>query len=93
MDWSLIVTLVGEIIAIISLIIPIISKLNKIANGTKCQHRCDMLEIYYSNRDTETIRQYELENFIHLYEAYKSLKGNSFIDKVYKEVLEWKVIP
>lgn len=93
MDWSLIITLAGEVVAIISLIIPIISKLNKIANGTKCQHRCEMLETYYKNRDNKTIRQYELENFIHLYEAYKELKGNSFIDKVYKEVIEWKVIP
>lgn len=93
MDISLIITLVGEIIALIGVIIPVISKLNKIANGTKCQHRCEILEIYYKNRDTETIRQYELENFIMLYDAYKALKGNSFIDKIHSEVITWKVIP
>mgnify|MGYP003297251069 CR=1 FL=1 len=38
------------------------------------------------------IRQYEYENFVLLYEAYKALKGNSFIDKIYKEVQTWKVI-
>lgn len=93
MDLQLIITFIGEIIALMSVLIPIVSKLNKIANGTKCQHRCDMLEIYYKNRDSETIRQYELENFIMLYEAYKELKGNSFIDKIHAEVLDWKVVP
>lgn len=27
-----------------------------------------------------------------LYEAYKALKGNSFIDKIYSEVKEWEVV-
>lgn len=51
-----------------------------------------MLRIYYRHKDTEKIRQYELENFVFLYKAYKALKGNSFIDKIYKEVMEWEVI-
>lgn len=93
MDISLIITLVGETITLISIMVPLIAKLNKIANGTKCQHRCDILEIYYKNRESETIHQYELENFILLYEAYKALKGNSFIDKIYEEVMTWNVIP
>lgn len=51
-----------------------------------------MLRIYYHNREKRIIRQYEYENFVYLYEAYKALKGNSFIDKIYKEVQEWEVI-
>ena len=51
-----------------------------------------MLRIYYRHKDNEKIRQYELENFVFLYKAYKALKGNSFIDKIYKEVMEWEVI-
>ena len=51
-----------------------------------------MLRIYYRHKDTEKIRQYELENFVFLYKAYKALKGNSFIDKIYKEVMSWEVI-
>jgi hypothetical protein len=27
-----------------------------------------------------------------LYEAYKALKGNSFIDKIYKEIQELEII-
>ena len=93
MDLSTAIAFFGELIALVGVLIPILSKLNKIANGTKCQHRCDMLETYYKNRDEKTIRQYELENFIMLYEAYKSLKGNSFIDKIHDEVITSKVMP
>jgi hypothetical protein len=27
-----------------------------------------------------------------LYEAYKSLKGNSFIDKIYNDIKDWEVV-
>lgn len=67
-------------------------KLEKVAEGNKCQLRGDMLAIYYHNKESRKIRQYEYENFIMLYEAYKALKGNSFIDKIYDEVKKWEII-
>jgi hypothetical protein len=85
-------TLITEIGILLGVIIPVIVSIRKIANGTKCQLRSEMLRIYYHNRERHTIRQYEFENFIMLYEAYKALKGNSFIDKIYKEVSSWQVI-
>lgn len=85
-------TIISEIVIIITTIVPIIVSLSKISNGTRCQLRSEMLRIYYKNVDTKEIRQYELENFIMLYEAYKALKGNSFVDKIYEDVKEWKVI-
>ena len=91
-DLTLIVTLIGEIGVLLSVIIPIIVSIGKISNGTKCQLRSEMLRIYYHNKDTKEIRQYEYENFILLYEAYKALKGNSFIDKIYNELQTWEVI-
>ena len=60
--------------------------------GIKCLLRSEMLRTYYGNKEAGTVRQYELENFIKLYKAYKALKGNSFIDKIYKEVMTWEVI-
>ncbi|MBR5544902.1 MAG: hypothetical protein IKU66_05450 [Clostridia bacterium] len=87
-----VVTLIGEIGVLLGVIVPLIVKINKIATGEKCQLRSDMLQIYYHNRETKVIRQYEYENFVMLYEAYKTLKGNSFIDKIYDEVREWEVI-
>lgn len=92
MDITTIATLITEISVLFGVIIPVIVSMRKIANGTKCQLRSEMLRIYYHNRDRGIIRQYEYENFVMLYEAYKALKGNSFIDKIYKEVQTWKVI-
>lgn len=86
------VTLITEIGVLLGVIIPVIVWIGKIANGQKCQLRNDMLRIYYRNRETGEIRQYEYENFVFLYEAYKALKGNSFIDKIYKEVQTWEVV-
>lgn len=93
MDFTSIVALVGEVVALVGVLVPIIVRMNKIATGTKCQLRSEMLRTYYANRDKKEIRQFEYENFVMLYEAYKALKGNSFIDKIYEEVKTWKVIP
>ena len=92
MNIATIVTLVGEVGVLLGVIIPVIVSIRKIATGTKCQLRSEMLRIYYHNRERETIRQYEFENFIMLYEAYKALKGNSFIDRIYHEVQSWEII-
>ena len=92
MDLTTTVTLITEIGVLVGVIIPVIICIMKIANGTKCQLRSEMLRIYYHNRETGIIRQYEYENFVMLYEAYKALKGNSFIDKIYREVQTWEVV-
>lgn len=89
---TMIATLIGEIGVLLGVIIPVIIWIMKIANGQKCQLRSEMLQIYYHNRGTGEIRQYEYENFVYLYEAYKALKGNSFIDKIYKEVQSWEIV-
>ncbi len=91
MNLTTLVTLIAEIGVLLSVIIPVIICVSKIANGTKCQLRSEMLKIYYNHKDAQTIRQYEYENFIMLYEAYKALKGNSFIDKIYDEVSSWRI--
>lgn len=92
MNLTTVVTLVGEIGVLVGVIVPVIVSVRKIADGTRCQLRSEMLRIYYHNREAEQIRQYELENFIMLYEAYKALKGNSFIDKIYREVGTWDIV-
>lgn len=92
MNLTTIVTLIGEIGVLIGVITPVIVNMRKISEGTKCQLRSEMLRIYYHNREKQTIRQYEFENFVMLYEAYKALRGNSFIDKIYDEVRSWEII-
>ncbi|MBO5836763.1 MAG: hypothetical protein J6Q92_02595 [Oscillospiraceae bacterium] len=59
--------------------------------GQLCLLRAEMLKIYYKHCDCKTIRQYEAENFVMMYEAYKARGGNSFIDEVYEIVTTWKL--
>lgn len=92
MSITTMATLIGEIGVLLGVVVPVIVSVRKIANGTRCQLRSEMLRIYYHNRETRTIRQYEYENFVMLYEAYKALKGNSFIDHIYAEVKEWDIV-
>ena len=63
----------------------------ELREGLRCQLRSDMLRTYYRHKDDKTIRQYEMENFIMEYKAYKALKGNSFVDLIEKEVKTWEV--
>ena len=52
----------------------------------------DMLAAYYKHREEKTIRQYEYENFLYEYKAYKALHGNSFIERIAREVAEWEIV-
>ena len=92
MDLTTLVTLITEIGVLVGVIAPLIVMVLKITNGQKCQLRSDMLQIYYHNKDSKKIRQYEFENFVLMYEAYKALKGNSFIDTIYSEVKKWEIV-
>lgn len=89
---TLVVTLIAEIGVLVGIVTPIIVSVIRISNGTKCQLRSEMLRIYYHHSETKVIRQYEYENFVFLYKAYKALKGNSFIDKIYADVKTWQII-
>lgn len=92
MDTVTIVALIGEIFAVAGTLTPLFILIKKLIEGEKCQLRSDMLRIYYAHLEEKIIRQYEYENFVKLYEAYKALKGNSFIDKIYKEVKTWQIV-
>jgi hypothetical protein len=92
MTLGVIVTVLTEIITLLGLIVGFINDRRKTMDGMRCLLRSEMLRIYYHHREKGEIRQYEYENFVFLYEAYKKLKGNSFIDKIYNEVKTWEVI-
>lgn len=80
--------------AIVLLVKPIREKvfgLKQVKEGQKCLLRSDMLRTFYRHNEKNTIRQYEFENFMLEYDAYKRLGGNSFIDRVKDEVKTWEV--
>ena len=86
------VMVITELATLVGVIAPMILWIKKLANGNRCQLRHDMLQIYYRYVDSEQIPQYQYENFVQMYEAYKALKGNSFIDKIYKDIQGWEVV-
>lgn len=92
MNISNLAALITELGVLFAVVAAVIATCRLLIRGVRCLMRSQMLEIYYHNVDAGTIRQFELENFIMLYEAYKALKGNSFIDAIHKEVITWKVI-
>lgn len=92
MDITTATLLIGEVVSLAAAIAPFVLWIKKIIKAQRCQLRSDMLGIYYHNKESKTIRQYEYENFVFLYEAYKCLKGNSFIDKIYSEVKTWEIV-
>lgn len=89
------ILLIAEIVSAVSVLTGIVSAffvwIKRLVEGQKCQLRSEMLSTYHKHKDEGVLRQYELENFILMYKAYKALKGNSFIDIIYNEVKEWKV--
>ena len=66
--------------------------MHAVEGGERCLLRAEMLRLYYSHRQDQSVRQYEDENFIYEYNAYKALGRNSFIDKIYLEIQEWEVL-
>lgn len=91
MSLTTLATFITEIGVLLGVVAWVVRRFKHTAEGVKCLLRSDMLQIYYRHKDDEKIRQYEYENFIMLYEAYKALGGNSFIDKIYSEVKTWEI--
>lgn len=60
--------------------------------GVKCMLRQDITNLYYQHLEDKRLREYEYRNLCYLYKAYKSLKGNSFVDKIYTEMQDWKIV-
>lgn len=85
----------GIVAGVILLVKPLrerVTGARELRDGLRCQLRSDMLHTYYKHKDEGKIRQYEMENFIMEYKAYKTLGGNSFIDIIEKEVKTWEVL-
>ena len=89
---SYITTITATVILIVKPIRKKVFGIKDEEDGIKCLLRSDMLNTYYHHREEKKIRQYEYENFILEYKAYKAKHGNSFIDHIKEQVDEWDVI-
>lgn len=96
MTLAMIASLIANIMAIIGFaasISCVFKRLHSIANGQQSQLRSDITAIYYRHVDEAepTLREYERKNLDDLFEAYKAMKGNHFVDDIYKTMRGWKV--
>ena len=48
--------------------------------------------IYYDNAESKSLSHYDKENLLMLYEAYKTLKGNSYVETIVEDEMKfWSV--
>lgn len=60
--------------------------------GQRCLLRSEILRIYYRHLKDKQLQEYEYRNLVQCYQAYKALKGNSFVDHVHGEMQEWEIV-
>lgn len=89
---SIITVIVTTIVLFVKPLREKVLGIKEIKEGLKCLLRAEMLRVYYKNRTEDKIRQYEYENFVFCYKAYKKLKGNSFIDEIKEKIKTWEII-
>lgn len=82
--WTLIAFFFAEVGVLFAFV-------KSIHRGTKCSLRNDIVEIYEHCKPTRTITRYQLETVYLSFEEYKKLKGNSFVEKLVKEIEEFKI--
>lgn len=58
-----------------------------------CLLRDRITSAYFKHHLQKELREYEFENVARLYQQYKALGGNSFVDKIWKEIQTWHVLP
>ena len=54
--------------------------------------RYDMNKIYYKYRPYKRILSADKKAFIKIYNDYKSMDGNTWIDALYAELIEWQIV-
>lgn len=60
--------------------------------GQRCLLRAEIVRIYYRHKDDRTLREYEFKNMEQSFQAYKALKGNTFVEKVHDEMKDWDIV-
>lgn len=87
------ISYIGTLLGFLGCLLAFYKRLRKISEGQQCQLRNDITSIYYKHVDepTPTLREYERKNLDALFEAYKALEGNNYVDDIYETMRKWKV--
>ena len=60
--------------------------------GQRCLLRSEIVRIYYRHLRDKQLQEYEYRNLVQCFDAYKALKGNSFVSHIYEEMQEWEIV-
>lgn len=67
------------------------NQLNVIIESSKDMMRQRIMSYYYKGKPNHELTIYQKEAVDELYKDYKKLKGNSYIDKYYERMNNWKI--
>jgi len=82
-----ILTIVGLITTgVIGYLIARVKEYKTLKEGLKCLLRSNITSKYYVYKELKEIPHYEKENMLYMYEQYKNMGGNSFIDDIMEEI-------
>ena len=69
-------------------------KLRAIADAQQCVLRTRITELYYFHSDDSppTLREYQRQNLDELFDGYKALGGNHYVDDLYRKMRDSRVV-
>ena len=89
----------GDLCQIVSFAVLVIRPLREwvfgydaIREGQRCLLRSEIVRIYYRHVKDKQLQEYEYRNLVQCFDAYKALKGNSFVSHIYEEMQEWEIV-
>ena len=65
-SYEFIRLIIIDVVTVITFMLPLVIGIVLALNGIKCLLRSEMMRTYYRNKDSEEIREYEMENFMAL---------------------------
>ena len=87
-----ITTIIGILIGVLfNVVKSYIGKEKAEKRALKCLLRSNIVTQYYVYREIGSIPFYVKESILEEFEAYKELKGNSFVLQLIEEIKKWKV--
>lgn len=71
-----------------------LGQIKGVENAQRCLLRSRITEIYYKHylNAEPYLREYERKDLDDLYQGYKALKGNHYVDDIYRQMRTWRVI-
>lgn len=83
--WVLITFFIGEI----GILIGFVSSIHR---GIKCTLRNDIVEIYEDCKNKKEITKFQYETACLSFQEYKRLNGNSFVEKLMKDLETFRIV-